>query len=241
MQQLDQLHGDAHVDLNEGAVILVDKPEGLTSFDVVKSIRESYHGYVKKIGHTGTLDPMATGLLLVCTGPATKRIEHFQQLPKTYKGTFYIGAETASLDAETAIHSYQAPETVNLGDWHSTAKQFEGNITQKPPAYSAVKVKGKRAYQEAHKGHHLNLEPKPVSIQEFTITHIAEGYAGFRIIASKGTYVRSLVRDLAYYMGTVAYLTSLRREAIGDYTADQALSLNALEQLFQKGKTEPQS
>lgn len=241
MHRIDQLHGDAQVDLNEGAVILVDKPEGLTSFDVVKNIRESYHGYVKKIGHAGTLDPMATGLLIICTGPGTKSIEHFQKLQKTYSGTFYIGAETPSLDAETAIESYQPPETLNLEDWHSAARQFEGNISQTPPAYSAVKVKGKRAYEEAHKGNHLNLDPKPVTIQEFTISQIAEGYASFHIVASKGTYVRSLIRDLAYYMGTVAYLTSLRREAIGDYTASAALSLKAIQQLFQEGKTEPQS
>lgn len=241
MQHLDQLNGDAQIDLNDGAVISVDKPQALTSFDVVKSIREHYHGYVKKIGHAGTLDPMATGLLLVCSGPATKRIAYFQQLAKTYTGTFYIGAETPSLDAETAISSYYPVDKPTLANWQTAAKQFEGELAQTPPAYSAVKVKGKRAYEEAHKGNHLSLKPKPVTIHEFTITHIADGHASFRIVASKGTYVRSLVRDLAYSMRTAAYLTSLRREAIGDYTAARALSLEALKQLFQEGKTEPQS
>lgn len=242
MQHLDQLHRDAQADLNEGVVISVDKPQALTSFDVVKRVREKYHGYVKKIGHAGTLDPMATGLLLVCSGPATKRIEHFQQLAKTYTGTFYIGAETPSLDAETAISSYYPMnDEPALEDWRTAARQLEGEIAQTPPAYSAVKVKGRRAYEEAHKGNHLRLKPKPVTIHEFTITHIADSYASFRIVASKGTYVRSLVRDLAYGMHTAAYLTSLRREAIGHYTAARALSLEALSQLFQEGKTAPQS
>ncbi len=241
MQQIDQLNGDASVNLNHGAFILADKPKGYTSFEVVKTIREAYNGYVKKIGHTGTLDPMATGLLIVCCGPATKKIEHFQHLPKTYTGTCYIGAETPSLDAETAVEGYYPVEDLDSATWHQAAKQFEGSLWQRPPAYSAVKVQGKRAYEAAHKGQQPDLKSKPVTIHEFSITQIAGQQASFRIVAGKGTYVRSLIRDLAYYMGTAAYLTTLRREAIGDYHVSRALSLTTIRQLFEEGKTAPQS
>lgn len=241
MQQIDRLHGDAQLDLNEGAFILADKPQGLTSFDVVKQIREAYNGYVKKIGHAGTLDPMATGLLIICTGAATKKIAHFQDMPKTYTGTFYIGAETPSLDADTAVAETYPAGSLDPHAWNTEARTFEGALHQIPPAYSAVKVQGQRAYREAHKGNQLKLNPKPVTIHAFTITGIAHQEASFEVIASKGTYVRSLIRDLAYHMGTAAYLTALRRQAIGDYTAADALSVEALKQLFQEGKTEPQS
>ena len=241
MQLIDQLNGDAQVDLNEGAFILADKPQGVTSFEVVKAVREAYNGYVNKIGHSGTLDPMATGLLILCSGPATKQIEHFQELPKTYTGTCYIGAETPSLDAETAVETAYTVGNMDTENWNQAAKQFEGGLWQRPPAYSAVKVQGKRSYKEAHKGNQLDLQPKPITIHEFTITSITDQQASFRVIAGKGTYVRSLIRDLAYYMGTGAYLTSLRREAIGDHTAAAALTPEAIKQRFQQSKTAPKS
>ena len=241
MVTIDKHYSADNLDLNQGTVILVDKPQGMTSFQVVKHIRENYNGFVKKIGHAGTLDPLATGLLILCTGKRTKSIESIQQLPKTYTGTFRMGAVTPSYDAETSETEKKPTDHLSSDMIRDAAKEFEGTISQVPPSYSAVKVKGKRAYEEAHKGHEVRLKSKPVTVYEFTITGIDWPEVHFKVRCSKGTYIRSLAHDLGLYLDSGAYITELRRTAIGDYNLEDALTLQEIDRLFEQAKTSPLS
>lgn len=228
------------IDLNKGEVLLLDKPADVTSFQVVKMVREEYPGYVKKIGHAGTLDPMATGLLILCSGKMTKQISEFQGLGKTYEGTFRLGAVTPSLDAETEISETFAVDHIDEASIHEVAKQFEGKIEQMPPAYSALKVDGKRAYSEVRKGANPELRSRNVMIHELKITGIDWPEVHFKTQCSKGTYIRSLVSDMAKALASGGYLTALRRTAIGDYLVNDALTPDELKAVFQnRKKTEP--
>lgn len=209
-----------------GGVLLVDKPQGWTSFDVVKKVRGTLR--VKKVGHAGTLDPMATGLLILCSGPMTRSIDTFQALVKQYEGSLRLGAVTASYDAETPEEQHRPVGKLRIEDVRSAAQRYEGDIAQLPPMYSAVKVDGRRLYSLARKGKEVERKPRTVHVARFEITGAEFPDVHFRVTCSKGTYVRTLAHDLGQDLGCGAYLTALRRTAIGSFFADEAWSIDAI-------------
>lgn len=208
---------------DEGAVFLIDKEEGWTSFDVVRKIRNTIK--VKKVGHAGTLDPLATGLLIVCAGKKTKEIASYQGLEKEYSGVIEVGKTTPSFDLETEFDSQRGIIGLTENTIHAAAATFQGEIQQIPPVYSAIKINGQRAYNIARKGGEAKIEPKSVSIQTFELTSIQLPYLHFRLVCSKGFYVRSLARDLGEKLGTGAYLKTLRRQKIGDFSVENAMKI----------------
>lgn len=210
----------------EGQVILIDKPLKWTSFDVVKKVR--YALRVKKVGHAGTLDPLATGLLILCTGKKTKQIESFMGLEKEYEGRIVIGKTTPSVDLETGFDSESPWDHISTEDCQKAVKELSGEISQIPPAHSAVRIKGKRAYKMARKGEAVEIKPRNVLITEFSLPKIELPEIHFKIVCSKGTYIRSLARDLGEILGTGAYLAELRRTRIGDYSVNDALSIDQI-------------
>jgi len=210
----------------EGQVILIDKPLKWTSFDVVKKVR--YALRVKKVGHAGTLDPLATGLLILCTGKKTKQIENFMGLEKEYEGRIVIGKTTPSVDLETGFDSESPWDHISIEDCQNAAKKLSGEISQIPPAHSAVRIKGKRAYKMARKGEVVEIKPRNVLITEFSLPKIELPEIHFKIVCSKGTYIRSLARDLGEILGTGAYLAELRRTRIGEYRVSDALSIDQI-------------
>ncbi|MBL7857061.1 MAG: tRNA pseudouridine(55) synthase TruB [Cyclobacteriaceae bacterium] len=208
----------------DGRILLINKPLEWTSFDVVNKLR--YKLKVKKVGHAGTLDPLATGLLIICTGKMTKRIEEFMGQEKEYTGTFMLGQSTPSHDLETSVNEVQdiayLTDQMILGVTH----QFTGTISQLPPLHSAIRVGGKRAYQFARKGKEIELQPREVEIKEFEITGINLPVVNFRVVCSKGTYIRSLARDVGKALGVGAYLSELCRTRIGSYSLRDALTID---------------
>ncbi|MEQ8924723.1 MAG: tRNA pseudouridine(55) synthase TruB [Fulvivirga sp.] len=209
-----------------GEVLLVDKPLEWTSFDVVKKLR--YHLKVKKIGHAGTLDPLATGLLILCTGKKTKKIESFQAQEKEYTGTFTIGSTTPSYDLETDIENSQSTLHITNQDILDAATKLTGLIDQVPPTFSAIKVDGKRAYKGARAGEKVELKSRKVEVKEFDILKVEDEVIHFKIICSKGTYIRSIARDFGELLGVGAYLSSLRRTRIGEYHVNDAKTIEEL-------------
>jgi tRNA pseudouridine55 synthase len=221
----------------EGAVLLVDKPEGQTSFDVVEAVREGTG--VKKVGHAGTLDPMATGLLIVLVARrATRLQEAFMQLPKSYEGTMRLGETTPSLDAETEVVEETDPSHVTLADLEALRDQFTGTIQQVPPMYSAVKVDGERLYKKARRGETVDRPPREVRIDRFEFVEWSPPDLRFRVDCSKGTYIRSLARDVGEVLEVGAHLRALRRTAIGPHSVDAAWPLDALDEALRQKKTE---
>ncbi len=211
-------------DFINGEVLLVDKPLHWTSFDVVAKLRNLCK--TKKIGHAGTLDPLATGLLIVCTGKKTKSINEYQNLNKTYQATICLGATTPTYDAEFAPENPKPYEHITEQEVKNAIKKhFLGEISQIPPAYSAIKVQGKSAYQLARKGKEVKLEPRRVHIYRFEVVHFSLSYLDVEIECSKGTYIRSLAHDLGQILGTGAYLTQLRRTKIGEISVEQAKTM----------------
>lgn len=218
-------------DFEKGELLLVNKPYEWTSFDVVKKIRytiEQKLGKKIKVGHAGTLDPLATGLLIICTGKATKDITGFLELDKAYTGSFFIGATTPSYDRETDDDAafptaHITPELIQL-----TVKKFLGESMQTPPAYSAIKVGGKPVYKKAHKGHFVALQPRTVTITDFEINEMQMPIVKFRVRCSKGTYIRSLAHDFGKALQSGAYLNSLCRTHIGSFSLEQAMELPEL-------------
>lgn len=210
-------------EFEKGKVILIDKPLNWTSFDVVKKIR----GLTKtgKVGHAGTLDPLATGLLIVCTGKFTKRINEYMAAEKEYTGTITLGHTTASYDLETEPVFQSSLDAVSDEMIHHATNQFIGNIMQVPPIYSAIKKDGKAAYHSARKGKEIKMDPRPVMIKEFIITSISLPVVHFKVICSTGTYIRSLAYDFGNALGCGAYLSSLIRTRIGEFTFDHAVSM----------------
>jgi len=204
-------------------VILIDKPLRWTSFDVVKKLR--YGLKIKKIGHAGTLDPLATGLLILCTGKMTKQIEKFQAQEKEYTGTFIIGETTPSFDLETEVGNKKDITQITKNNLNNAAEQLSGVIDQIPPIFSAVKVDGKRAYKSARKGEEVELKARQVEIKTFEILRFKNNEVDFRIVCSKGTYIRSIARDFGDILGTGAYLSSLRRTRIGDFLIEDAQTI----------------
>ena len=209
-----------------GKMLLVDKPLTWTSFDVVKKLK--YHLKVKKIGHAGTLDPLATGLLILCTGKMTKQIESYQAQEKEYTGKFIIGKTTPSFDLETEEQNEMSIEHITEDNIYEAASSLTGIIDQVPPVFSAVKVDGKRAYKSAREGEDVKLKARTVEIKEFEIVQIALPEVQFLIKCSKGTYIRSIARDFGIALGTGAYLGELRRTKIGDYSVENAKTIEEL-------------
>ena len=209
------------------AVLLVDKPKGWSSFDVIRKLRPMLN--VRKIGHAGTLDPMATGLLIMLVGRATKQMEAFMGLPKRYAGTLRLGETTPSYDAETDVQERHEASHLTADDLEAARQAFEGFIEQVPPMYSAVKVKGERLYKKARRGETVERPARTVEITLFEITGQRGPDVDFKVICSKGTYIRTLAHDFGQRLGVGAHLTALRRTAIGPHTVDAAWTLEQLE------------
>ena len=210
-------------DFETGEILLLDKPLSWTSFDLVKKVRNSLR--IKKIGHAGTLDPLATGLLILCTGKFTKKIEEIQAQEKEYTGTITIGSTTPSFDLETEIDSTCDIAHITEAQIQEAAQSFIGVIAQTPPIYSAVKVNGERAYKLARRGEEAEIKAKNIEIKTFEITRIALPEVDFKVTCSKGTYIRSLARDFGLKLGCGAHLTKLVRTRIGQYKLEDALSV----------------
>jgi tRNA pseudouridine55 synthase len=218
----------------QGEVLLFDKPLGWSSFDVVnkvKSLVKHVLGEKKlKIGHAGTLDPLASGLLILCTGKATKTIEYFQSQPKEYTGSFFIGSTTPSFDLETKPDEHYPTEHITPQMIFDAASSMQGEHHQLPPLFSAKKIEGTRAYDFARKGKHTELKTNLVNINSFEITKVEMPQVYFRIVCSKGTYIRAIARDLGNALHSGAYLSSLRRTRIGEKNVDDAWDLEIFEQ-----------
>ncbi|MCV2486654.1 tRNA pseudouridine(55) synthase TruB [Flavobacterium sp. SH_e] len=219
----------------EGQVLLIDKPLKWSSFQAVNKLKYLLINKVGlpkkfKIGHAGTLDPLATGLLLICTGKFTKRISELQGQAKEYTGTFYIGATTPSYDLETEIDQTFPTEHINEALIHETLKQFLGEIDQKPPIFSAIKKDGVRLYEHARAGESIEIESRKTTIHEFEITRIELPEVDFRVVCSKGTYIRSLAYDFGKAMNSGSHLTVLRRTKIGDYDVKNAIDITLFEE-----------
>jgi tRNA pseudouridine55 synthase len=206
-------------ELNTGTVILVDKPYQWTSFDVINKLRRPLKA---KLGHAGTLDPLATGLLIVCTGSFTKKISEYQQLPKEYTGIIHLGAQTPTYDLESEPVNTKPLEGLTEEAVRAATAQFTGNILQTPPIHSAIRKDGKRAYELARSGQEIVLEPRPVTITTFELTAIRLPEVHFRVVCSTGTYIRSLANDFGAALGCGGYLQELRRTKIGSYSVDDA-------------------
>jgi tRNA pseudouridine55 synthase len=217
-----------------GEVFLINKPYEWTSFDVVKKLRNTLK--IKKVGHAGTLDPLATGLLIICAGKMTKSIDSYMAQEKEYTGTFIIGKTTESFDLEREIIEVADPSHITLEDIKAAVLLFSGDIMQIPPMHSAIKVEGKRVYESARKGIEVKMEPRPVRVSVFEITSFENPEIHFRIVCSKGTYIRSLARDLGEILKTGAYMSALCRTRIGDFKLDDAEDLN---NLIEKIKARP--
>lgn len=217
----------------EGKVVLIDKPLQWSSFQAVNKIKwalKKHMGLKKiKVGHAGTLDPLATGLLIVCTGKFTKRIPELQGMEKEYTGTFHIGATTPSYDLETEIDATFPTNHINEELIQETTKQFMGEIDQKPPIFSAIKKDGKRLYEHARKGEEVEIASRKVTVHEFEITRIALPEVDFRIVCSKGTYIRSIANDFGQAMQSGSHLTALRRTKIGEFSVNGAPTPDAFE------------
>lgn len=222
----------------DGQILLIDKPLKWSSFQAVNKLKYLLINKVGlpkkfKIGHAGTLDPLATGLLLICTGKFTKRISELQGQAKEYTGTFYIGATTPSYDLETEIDQTFPTEHIDESLIHKTVKQFLGEIDQKPPIFSAIKKDGVRLYEHARAGETIEIASRKTTIHEFEITRIALPEVDFRVVCSKGTYIRSLAYDFGKAMNSGSHLTVLRRTRIGDYNVKDAIDITLFEESLQ--------
>lgn len=211
-----------NADFQKGESILIDKPSGWSSFKAVYEVRKA--AGVRKVGHAGTLDPMATGLLILCTGKMTKEISSFQDKEKTYTGMILLGKTSPSMDLESEISEEKSVEGITESDILAVRERFLGNILQTPPMYSALKVNGKRLYEMARKGKSVKREPREVNVSKFEITKIALPEVHFEINCSKGTYIRVIAHDFGQALGCGALLGSLRRTRIGEYSVDNALT-----------------
>lgn len=218
------------MDFISGEIIAVDKPLGWTSFDAVKRLRGSIQRRLRlkkfKVGHAGTLDPLASGVLLICTGRATRRIEELQSGDKEYLATIELGATTPSYDLETEIDATYPTAHVTEELVKSVLMTYQGDLMQVPPVFSAVKVDGKRAYKYARNGKELELKPKPVKIHEIEFISLEGNLLTFRVVCSKGTYIRSLARDVGVSLASGAHLVKLRRTKVGDYKVEDCLSID---------------
>lgn len=224
------------MDFIAGEILYIDKPLGWTSFDAVKRLRGALSrrlGFKKiKVGHAGTLDPLATGVMILCTGRATKRIEELQAGVKEYVATIALGATTPSFDLETEIDATYPTGHITRELVEETLKKFTGRIEQIPPAFSACKIEGQRAYDLARKGQEVELKPKILVIDEMELLDYAPGSITVRVVCSKGTYIRALARDIGQALGSGGHLTALRRTRVGDVTVDRCLSVSDAAELI---------
>jgi tRNA pseudouridine55 synthase len=207
----------------EGKVLLFDKPLHWSSFDLVRKVRSLIK--IPKVGHAGTLDPLATGLLIVCTGKFTKKINEYMGMEKEYTGTITLGSTTASYDLETIPENFIAADHLTAEHIHAATKKFMGDILQMPPQYSAIKKDGKRLYESARKGIEVKVDARPVTIKEFTITKIELPIVHFKVVCTTGTYIRSLANDFGKALAVGAHLSSLCRTRIGIFKIEDALSI----------------
>ncbi len=214
----------------DGRLILINKELRWTSFDVVKKLRGLLK--IKKVGHAGTLDPLATGLLIVCAGKMTKQINQFMGLEKEYTGAMVLGKTTPSIDLETEFDSDIPIDHIEEKQVIDLTKKFIGNIMQVPPIYSAIKKGGEPLYKKARKGEKVIIDPRPVELKEFEVTAIHFPEVRFRIVCSKGFYVRSLVRDFGESLGVGAYMSALERTRIGNFKIEDAQSIDEFKKEF---------
>jgi tRNA pseudouridine55 synthase len=222
-----------------GEVLLLDKPLTWTSFDVVRKVKNTLR--IRKIGHAGTLDPLATGLLILCTGKKTKQIDQIQAQEKEYTGTFRLGQTTPSFDLETPVDATFPFEHLTESEIQAAAQSFVGLISQTPPLFSAVKVNGERAYELARRGDSAEIKSKQIEIKVFEVTRIELPEIDFQVVCSKGTYIRSLARDLGVVLGCGAHLTKLVRTRIGDYRLEDALTIEAIQALAPPREPRPET
>lgn len=219
------------MDFLEGEVLYFNKPLHWTSFDVVSKIRYKISRFLNikkiKVGHAGTLDPLATGVMIICTGKATKRIEEFQYRTKEYLAVLRLGATTPSFDLETAIDKTYPTNHITKELVEKVLQNFTGSIEQIPPAFSACKIEGNRAYELARKGIEVELKPKLLVIDEIELLSFQKNELTIRIVCSKGTYIRALARDIGYALNSGAHLIALQRTRIGDITLDNCLAIDA--------------
>lgn len=221
----------------DGQTLLIDKPIGWSSFQAVNaikwSIKRKFNLKKIKVGHAGTLDPLATGLLIICTGKFTKRINEFQAQDKEYRGIITLGATTPSFDLETEIDATYPTHHITEALIKKTINQFIGVVEQVPPIYSALKKDGKRLYEYAREGKEVEIKKREITISEFEITQITEHNLFFRVVCSKGTYIRSLAHDFGKALGSGAHLSELRRTKIGDFNVDNATTIESFNNLLQ--------
>ncbi len=214
----------------EGKVLLIDKPLEWTSYDVIRKLRKIIN--IKKIGHAGTLDPLATGLLIVCTGKFTKKINEYMAQEKEYTGTITLGAVTSTYDRESEPENFKSLDGITQEIIKEKTKQFTGEILQTPPIHSAIKQNGKPVYLMARKGLNVVLEPREISIKEFEITKIDLPVISFKVVCSTGTYIRSLANDFGVALGCGGYLSELRRTRIGNFTVEKAMTMEEFKSQF---------
>lgn len=228
-------------ELQSGKILLIDKPLDWTSFDVVNKIRweirKKYNLKKFKVGHAGTLDPKATGLLILCLGKETKNIETYQGQKKVYTGTIKLGTTTPSYDTETEEEGLFPTNHITLELIQQTLPQFIGTIQQYPPVFSALKKDGKRLYEYARSGKEINVTAREIHIDDFAITSIQMPYINFKVSCSKGTYIRSLAHDFGKALQSGGYLTELRREQIGDFSVEKAFSIETAIKTIQEGRS----
>lgn len=226
----------SELDFRKGEILLINKPLGWSSFDVIRKLKRLLNA---KTGYAGTLDPLASGLLIMATGPLTKKLAELQNLPKEYKGTIYVGASTPSYDRETEIDQRWDISHITEEDIQKAAKALSGTQEQLPPSYSAVKVDGIRSYKLARKGEAKELKPRTVEIYSFRIDNINLPLVDFTVYCSKGTYIRSLAHDFGRQLGIGACLYALTRTRVGDYSLEDAWELEDLiEQLNERREAE---
>lgn len=215
--------------ITDGLVLLIDKSMSKTSFDVIREVRRKLD--IKKVGHAGTLDPLATGLLIVCVGKKTKEIHKYQDMTKVYEGTITLGKSTPSMDSETVPTESKDLSHITNEKIYEIRDQFVGEIEQIPPMYSAIKHKGKSLYKYARKGEEVIREPRKVNVYRFLVKEINLPYINFEIECSKGTYIRVIANDVGEKLSCGGYLSELRRTSIGPYHVDDALTIDELKEI----------
>ncbi|MDB5021182.1 MAG: tRNA pseudouridine(55) synthase TruB [Pedobacter sp.] len=235
-EQIDTAKEFPEFNFAEGELLLINKPYKWTSFDVVGKIRNSLKPLKLKVGHAGTLDPLATGLLILCTGKLTKQIDTFQAQEKEYTGTMIVGASTPSFDMETVVDQEYPTSHLTDEQIYAATAAFTGDIQQYPPAHSAVKVNGERLYVKARRGEETELRLRFVTVSEFEITRIALPEVDFRIVCSKGTYIRSLISDFGTAIHSGAYLSKLTRTRNGEFLLENAFEVNDLVNYIRNNK-----